>query len=99
MKIYILSGPYEGNNYNFDYDITIGRDSSNDIPLPLDLSISRKHLKISTVGKELIIEDLNSTNGTFLLENGKMIKVSGKKIINKFPIFLKIGNTVMEVEA
>ncbi|MCS6955625.1 MAG: FHA domain-containing protein [Candidatus Calescibacterium sp.] len=97
MKINILTGPYEGNNYSFEYDILVGREGNVDLPIPLDLAVSRKHLKLSVVGKILIIEDLNSTNGTFLIEAGKVTKVNGKKEVNNFPAFIKIGNTVLEV--
>lgn len=97
MKIYILSGPYEGNSYTFDYDVVVGRDPSVDLSLPLDISISRKHLKLSTTPNSIIIEDLNSTNGTFILDQRKMTKLIGKKEINTNNVYLKIGNTVIEV--
>lgn len=98
MRISILSGPYEGNSYNFDYDIVIGRDNSVDLPLPLDLSVSRKHLKVYISNNSVIIEDLNSTNGSFIVENGKIIKINGKKTLNRGSNYVKIGNTLMEVE-
>lgn len=98
MRIYVLSGPYEGNVYEFDYDIFIGRDSSTDLSFALDLSISRKHLKISQRGKNIILEDLNSTNGTFIIHRGRIEKVQGVKEINSIPLFLKIGNSVIQVD-
>jgi pSer/pThr/pTyr-binding forkhead associated (FHA) protein len=101
MKISILSGPYEGNSYNFEYNITIGRDNSVDLSIPLDLAISRKHLNIFIQNKSLVIEDLNSTNGTFIIEKNlekiSLIKLKGKKEFNTFPLFIKVGNTVMEI--
>lgn len=98
MRIYVLSGPYEGNIYEFDYDIVIGRDSSVDLSFALDLSISRKHLKISQKGKSILLEDLNSTNGTFILQKGKMEKLQGNREIFNFPLFLKIGNSVVQID-
>ncbi|MCS7243941.1 MAG: FHA domain-containing protein [Candidatus Calescibacterium sp.] len=97
MRINVLTGPYEGNNYSFEYDIIVGREGNVDLSIPLDLAVSRKHLKLSVVGKSLVVEDLNSTNGTFLIEPGRVTKVSGKKEVNDFPAFIKIGNTVLEV--
>ncbi|MCS7165733.1 MAG: FHA domain-containing protein [Candidatus Calescibacterium sp.] len=97
MRINILTGPYEGNNYSFEYDITVGRDGSADLPLPLDLAISRKHLKLSFVNKKLIIEDLNSTNGTFIIYPGKIERVNNRREMSEFPVYIKIGNTVLEV--
>jgi len=103
MKINILSGPHEGNSYNFEYDIIIGRDTSVDLPLPLDLAISRKHLKISIVNpKVLIVEDLNSTNGTFLVNKTsdkiQLIRLQGRREFSNFPLLFKIGNTLIEIE-
>lgn len=98
MKISVLSGPYEGSNYDFDYDIIIGRDPSVDLAFPLDLSISRKHLKLSFKQNLVIVEDLNSTNGTFVIQKGNIERIQGKKEINSFPLFLKIGNSLIQVE-
>ncbi|MGC8733959.1 MAG: FHA domain-containing protein [bacterium] len=94
IKIIILTGPYEGNVYEFEYDITIGRDISNDLALPLDLTISRKHAKIIINNKEIYITDLNSTNGTFLITKNKMekLKPNIQTSIYKSSI-IKIGNT------
>ncbi|MFN4219534.1 MAG: FHA domain-containing protein [bacterium] len=98
MKIYVLSGPYEGNVYEFDYDIVVGRDSSVDLSFALDLSISRKHLKISQKDKSILLEDLNSTNGTFIIQKGKTERIQGSREIINFPLFLKIGNSVILIE-
>lgn len=45
--------------------LTIGRDAANDIVLE-GLQISKKHARISAAGGQIIIEDLGSTNGTYL---------------------------------
>ncbi len=47
-------------------DMTIGRHSTCDIVLKDDKSVSGKHAVIKTVGRKSTIEDLNSTNGTFV---------------------------------
>lgn len=51
--------------------ITIGRRSSNDVCVP-DLSISGNHAQITLQGSEAWLEDLNSTNGSYV--NGQVIK-------------------------
>jgi len=48
-------------------EITIGRSKKNDIHLN-NLGISKKHARIVRKEGHYIIEDLQSTNGTFLLE-------------------------------
>jgi pSer/pThr/pTyr-binding forkhead associated (FHA) protein len=55
-------------------EIIIGRDSGNDIQIDNE-AVSREHAKIISGPNYYLIEDLNSTNGTF---------VNGKKINKKF---------------
>ena len=47
--------------------ITIGRHETNDIPID-NLSVSKQHAKILKKDGQYIIEDLKSTNGTYLNE-------------------------------
>jgi predicted component of type VI protein secretion system len=47
-------------------EMTIGRSPACDIVLKDDVSVSGKHAVIKTVGRKSTIEDLDSTNGTFL---------------------------------
>jgi pSer/pThr/pTyr-binding forkhead associated (FHA) protein len=56
--------------------ITIGRNAANDIQID-NLSVSKKHAKISKIAGNYHVEDLNSTNGTYL--NEKMISIDGLK--------------------
>src|SRR5262245_32408727 len=52
-------------------EIVIGRSSDLDMVLVEDM-VSRKHAKISTQGGQIVIQDLASTNGTFV--NGEKVK-------------------------
>ena len=45
--------------------LTIGRDARQSLALP-DTEVSRLHARVSLVNEEVLIEDLGSTNGTFL---------------------------------
>ncbi len=62
--------------------ITIGRSSDNDVSLITAHGVSRHHAKLYREGDSLVIEDLNSTNGTFL-NSQKITKsaFSGKDVI------------------
>lgn len=72
-------------------DLTIGRKEDNSITLS-DQHVSGNHAKIIFRNNSLFIEDLNSTNGTYL--NGN--KVHGKvKVSNKDEI--KIGTAVFKI--
>lgn len=51
--------------------ITIGRTSDNDLVIN-NIKVSRKHAKLEKKGDQWFLEDLNSSNGTFI--NGNKIK-------------------------
>lgn len=52
-------------NYIIDKELSLGRHRDNDIVLK-DQFISKKHLKIIESEGEYFLEDLNSSNGTYL---------------------------------
>lgn len=68
-----ISGKYQGGEFplRMDREIIVGRSSELDMVLVEDM-VSRKHAKITTSGDQIIIQDLGSTNGTFV--NGEKIK-------------------------
>ena len=57
--------------YSLDQEtVTIGRKTDNDIHID-NLAVSGKHAKILTILNDSFIEDLDSTNGTYI--NGKKV--------------------------
>ncbi|MEZ0396594.1 MAG: FHA domain-containing protein [Anaerolineales bacterium] len=77
------SGPTPGKVYPLEQtELTIGRDTSNAITIN-DAEVSRKHAKLTLRGSEYVIEDLGSTNGTF---------VSGQRL--SAPYTLRPGDLV-----
>jgi len=61
---------FQGNRIPFVRSLTIGRGSSNSVTLD-DKLVSRKHAIIKKIKGVFFIQDLGSTNGTFV--NGKQI--------------------------
>jgi hypothetical protein len=71
-------------------DMIVGRHSTCDIVLKNDKSVSGKHALIKTVGNKSAIEDLDSTNGTFVenqrikqhhLRNGESIIIGDHVLV------------------
>lgn len=66
----------EKSRYDITKRVIIGRDPSCDITLALD-HLSRKHAALEVKNGQLYVEDLNSSNGTFV--NGERITQKGLK--------------------
>jgi len=71
--------------------VTIGRSEDNDVHIP-DHTVSSHHAKIFTYLNASYIEDLHSSNGTFI--NGKRIE----KHTLKPGDVVTVGHHVLEVE-
>jgi pSer/pThr/pTyr-binding forkhead associated (FHA) protein len=83
FQFVMRSGPTPGVTFPLDGDqLTIGRDSSNGVAIN-DAEVSRKHSRLSFQGGKYVIEDLGSTNGTF---------VNGQRLAG--PVVLKAGDVV-----
>jgi len=67
-----ISGKYQGGEFplRMNREIIIGRSSDLDMVLVEDM-VSRRHAKITTTESEIYIQDLGSTNGTFV--NGEKV--------------------------
>ncbi|QGR19157.1 FHA domain-containing protein [Stygiolobus azoricus] len=73
--------------------ISVGRSPENVIIVP-DPEISRRHAIISLENGQLYIEDLNSTNGTYVYDGKIFQPVKGKQKIEPNSI-IKLGNQTM----
>jgi pSer/pThr/pTyr-binding forkhead associated (FHA) protein len=83
FQFVMRSGPTVGRTYSLEAEeITIGRDTTNPISIN-DAEVSRKHVRLTLKNNGYVIEDLGSTNGTF---------VNGQRIGG--PVQLKIGDLV-----
>src|SRR6478672_5262128 len=82
-----IAGPQLGKRFVLDEDeYTIGRDVKNNIVIDLD-NVSRRHARFLVQEGKVFVEDLQSTNGTYLndeevkqptaLRTGDLVKVGG----------------------
>jgi pSer/pThr/pTyr-binding forkhead associated (FHA) protein len=65
-KLVVLTEGYVGRNFELKSErTTIGRLEDNAFPIP-EPSVSSHHCEIIWRGTEVLVKDLNSTNGTFI---------------------------------
>jgi pSer/pThr/pTyr-binding forkhead associated (FHA) protein len=83
FQFVMRSGPTPGVTFPLEGDqLTIGRDSSNAVAIN-DAEVSRRHSRLTFQGGKYVLEDLGSTNGTF---------VNGQRLAG--PVVLKPGDVV-----
>jgi predicted component of type VI protein secretion system len=71
FRMIVRTGPNPGTTYDLTKEVTLmGRDVSNDIILG-DSEISRQHARLTRTPGGYVIEDLGSTNGSFV--NGERL--------------------------
>lgn len=82
-RLVFQNGPEAGSEYLLDkMELFVGRDNSNEIVIN-DTEVSRKHARLVLEGSSYRLEDLGSTNGTF---------VRGDRIIT--PVLLTPGDLI-----
>jgi hypothetical protein len=93
LVVEVLDGPMDGAVATLDGDVLrIGRSPDNGLPLHSDRSVSQRHAVLRHSGQEWLLEDLRSTNGTWL--DG--VRVSAPRPVADGQEFL-IGNAVLRL--
>jgi pSer/pThr/pTyr-binding forkhead associated (FHA) protein len=93
-KLVILSQGMAGRSLELKVDkTTIGRVDDNTFPI-VEPSVSSHHCEILLRGADVVVHDLNSTNGTFI--NGDQI--TGEAVLKPGQI-LKLGQIELKLEA
>ena len=88
-RLVMSQGPQPGQTFILDQDqLTLGRDPSNGIVIS-DPQVSRQHARITCQDEMIVIEDLGSTNGTFV--NG--MRLTGPHILANLDV-IGLGDAV-----
>ncbi len=92
-RLVVLSEGFTGRSYELKVEkTTVGRVEDNAFPIP-EPSVSSHHCEISLRGNDVVIKDLNSTNGTFI--NGEKIT----EAVLKPGQLLRLGQLEMRLES
>ncbi len=97
MRIVVLDGETAGQEFIVNQDFaSIGREEGVDIHLPKDSSVSRRHAVIRREYGKFILEDLGSTNGTFLVTSDDEEEEVIHTILIDSSIF-RVGKTTLQI--
>jgi predicted component of type VI protein secretion system len=92
-RLVILSEGLTGKSHELKVEkTTIGRVDDNTFPIP-EASISSHHCEILLRGADIVLRDLNSTNGTFI--NGQQL--TGEAVLKPGQI-IRLGQVEMRLE-
>jgi hypothetical protein len=93
-RLVVLDPPERaGQGYPLSEEITIGRAPGCAVSLPDDTFVSQLHARVFHRESEYFVEDLGSTNGTFL--NGQKV---GAPVALRVGDRLQIGNTALGLD-
>jgi pSer/pThr/pTyr-binding forkhead associated (FHA) protein len=102
LVVEVLESPVEslvGRRFEFKVGtpgavITVGRAVENQVIAP-DPAVSRRHLRLIVTSNGVVVEDLGSTNGTYLVEGGgeRLVKVEnvGRQAV------VRVGGTKLRI--
>lgn len=92
FQLIMRTGPTPGAVYTLEGEqLMIGRDSTNEIVIN-DAEISRRHARLTFQGGKYVLEDLGSTNGTFV--NGQ--RLAGPRVLKPGEV-VSFGEQIMVV--
>ncbi|MBC8171633.1 MAG: FHA domain-containing protein [Anaerolineae bacterium] len=98
MRYYASKG--QGTSVDAGWVVTIGRQENNDICLPGDSSISRNHARLHWIEHHWWLEDLESTNGTFVTSSDDFFKEM--RVLKHDPIeigqIFRVGKTFLRLQ-
>ncbi len=109
VELTIMSGVEDGLHLDFNaengdgqldgdrWTLNIGRREDSDVCLRHDMFVSRLHARLHLNGDGWMLEDCNSTNGTYIELRGSDERLTGTIPIRPGELF-RIGRTWMQIE-
>jgi pSer/pThr/pTyr-binding forkhead associated (FHA) protein len=88
----IVEGSQAGRQLPLDSVVDVGREPSLPLHLDEDTQVSRRHARIAQQGGQVVVEDLGSTNGTYVNDQ----PISSPRALNPGDK-VRIGLTVLEL--
>src|SRR5215212_5422762 len=88
----IVEGSEAGRQLQLDSVLDVGREPTLPLHLDDDTQVSRRHARISVQGGQVVVEDLGSTNGTYVNDQ----PISSPRALNPGDR-VRIGLTVLEL--
>jgi len=96
LKLHIIEGPGKGKIYDLKKDTTsVGRSASCDVRIN-DRAISARHLKFIRTSEGVFLEDVGSTNGTYI--KGELV-IPGDRVPVGEGDPIAIGNTLICIDS
>ncbi|MGH2789903.1 MAG: FHA domain-containing protein FhaB/FipA [Actinomycetota bacterium] len=90
-KVSVIEGPLKGQSYDLGEELTVGRAEKCHIVVD-DTYVSQVHARIYANGETYVVEDLGSTNGTYLNRR----RITSPEELSRGDR-VKIGKTVLEM--
>jgi len=90
-KVAVVEGPLKGQSYDLGEELTMGRAEKCHIVVD-DTYVSQVHARIYANGETYVVEDLGSTNGTYLNRR----RITSPEELSRGDR-VKIGKTVLEM--
>jgi pSer/pThr/pTyr-binding forkhead associated (FHA) protein len=88
----VLSGSEQGKQFKLHHhQHLLGREPAVDIMIP-DPKVSRRHGMLWVQSQQILLEDLNSTNGTYV--NGKRVVKQKLELLDR----IRLGDTYLKID-
>src|ERR1044071_8083574 len=101
-KLVVQSPEQKGRSYELKVDkTTVGRVEDNTFQIS-DASVSSHHCEVLLRGSDVVIKDLNSTNGTFINEekiSESILKPGQKLRLGQIELSLEAGDSTASVSS